>query len=390
VIFKKINIFGFHVILICYILSVVFSGIFHLFLSESLIYNRFLIAVALISLSYFLLLIGLFIAKEIYAFNSIVIRNSYHTHSNYILICSVVYLIITNSIDLHQLGNARVDSNPPFLEGISEIISRYLLPACGYIAILNNYFKNNGKFFQSLIYSYVFPVIVLYSIYIDIFIKFSKQVVITWILVMIISNIRRKFIKSIHVFIILLTALLSFSYITFTRILSLEEFSFVGLFDKDGPIFFLMEVIYHRLVGVRELYNLLDLNVELLKINFMGFSNNSVANLYTNSVYGLPINGGTSSAPGLAGFFIYSFGYFGIIGCVPLGILIFTYFKILCLFSDLEYAKIISYLLLFLLLIDGVIDERFFSSFPLKIAILHLFFILISRTRWHSTSSASR
>lgn len=368
-------------VLVSYIMTAILSGFLHFILAEPVDYLILFASILLISLGHFFVVIGLIIGEAIPFLKENSAISSYKTHLTYLITCSVLYVIITNAIDIHQLGDMAKNSNPPFVEGVSELISRYLLPACGYVSIIYGFFRKEigGKF--RFIFVYIFPLIVAYSVYVDLFIKLSKQVVITWILVFIFANAKTKFMKMRHALALTLVALTAFSYITFNRILSYDELGSVGFLDKDGPISFVAEVIYHRLVGVYELSNLLKSGVDLYAFNLSVGNKHSIANFYTNAVYGFPVDGGSSSAPGFVGYFLYCFGYIGIVGSILVGFFCSAVYKSLCAFGDIEYAKIIASLLLFLLMVDGILDERLFSSFPIKLIILHSVVLVISRIR---------
>lgn len=364
-----------------YILTVILSGFLHIIAAKNFEYILLLGSILLLSLGHFFVVIGLFLGAGLPIGEKPSVIGSYKSYLSYLITCSLLYVIITNSIDIHQLGDTVNGANVPFIEGVSELISRFLLPACGYVALIKGYFKKGKAGVYRNIYFYLFLMIVCYSVYVDIFIKFSKQVAITWILVLYFANTRIKLLKIIHVLAMIVIVLSAFSYITFTRILSYDELGADGIFDSEGPISFVADVIYQRLVGVNELSNLLKYGVDIYDFKFSLEANHSIANFYTREIYGHPLDGGHSSAPGFVGFFLYCFGYVGIFCCIFVGFFCSLIFKLLHTFGDVEYARITASLLLLLLMIDGTLDERLFSLFPIKLILLHSTILIISRFR---------
>ncbi len=287
---------------------------------------------------------------------------------------AIIFIFTLNFIKFHVLGVVAESQNPPFLEGMIEILMRFIFP------VLSLFFFNNWKNLK-LIDKSILIIITLLSIYIDLFVKSSKQVIFTYVFIGLFYYVYGK--KRINYLIALLTILVGISaylYILFTRVQTYDDLKGFNFLSADGPLHFILESLNIRMVNIYETMIYLSSDISLININYPYFGNYSVANLYSNEVHGILFDSGTSSAPGLVNFFMFSFGYIGLILPFFLGLYFhFLYYIAYMLTGKNFFGILILDILLISSLLDATLDERIFSLFIFKLLLFIGFLGLIGK-----------
>lgn len=305
------------------------------------------------------------------------------TSRRYYFLAILVYALLIPQIDLHVLGNPISNNNPRFIEGITEIISRYLLPAFVYQYIISNAENVEPTItrIKKNIFRLVLIISIVWTIYIDVAIKGSKHIVFTYILILLLANSKARFMKPLHWIGTFILVVIVFGYITLTRLSPQDPFSVDKFSLVSDPLVFLAQTIYIRLVGISELSSLLKYDLPWITFNIPVGHEYALANLYTQSVHGIPIGGTHTSAPGFLGFFLFAFGYSGLLGCIPFGLLISLLYRISMSHENRLRGEAITSLLFSYLLIDGGLDERMFSLFLVKLYLLYFVISFLSEKR---------
>ncbi len=347
-------------------------------IGQQSIFSITAIAITLNLFTYVLIYIGLL-------FGSLVTKS----HTNYINIANnsfnyrfatvfvgVLFLIGCRFVNFHVLGSLQEKTNTPIVEGVLEILMRYVIPSIGVYYIFC-YKKSDTAFIIA------YGLLVVYTIYIDIFIKMSKQVFITYIFIYLMCALLKKTLSLKKVVIIIGGVSIVASFVFFSRIIGFDYIQNQSSYNNYDLIKLAMHAVYERTVAIPETSKLLSSGVNLFRFSVNSSENASVANLYTRDYYGFPLGSNTSFAPGVTGFLLYLFGLSGVILALPLGIAIHLlyYFNNRILGKSLMPTVCIDLLLIYLFT-DGVLDERLFSLFPIKLLVVNGI-ILMSEKTYH-------
>lgn len=130
-------------------------------------------------------------------------------------------------------------------------------------------------------------------------------------------------------------------------------------------ISFILRSVLDRITGVNSLLDMIAIeNLRPIGMDFLDFDNYVVGNQFTETVYSMPKGFGHTSAPGLLGFFYFTFGTAGSIFFVQATIIIFLSISYL-IEKNVKFVQV-KIILAFLLVlywlpinIDGIIDEQF-------------------------------
>lgn len=283
----------------------------------------------------------------------------------------IVFLFLLFSlffVDFHKMGSVKTSSNIPGVEGVIELLIRYVIPVLLFKFIVVGFWS------KKLI---LFIPILLISLYIDLYLKGSKQVAITLLFVVFVSLHYTNGLSLKKFILIGVFGIFSFAYVSFTRIEDISNFSSFNL-----AIDFLLNTVYLRTVSVPEaIYFFETFDYKLFDFKIIDYNGYSSANAYTNIVHDLPIFGGHSNAPGSLLFFLFNFGIFGGLIFWFMFLFLFVLFVKVCMtlnYNSFE-TLLCCELLGLLLFMDGIIDERFNFLFLLKFLFVISFFLYLNR-----------
>lgn len=360
--------YGLTAILVSQLIVIGFGG---LFLIISIIFNEGnfesaskLTSVLLSIISAALIFLTLLGCNKVFKINYTGYVSNNDWSVNLIYPVGIIFILLSVSIDFHVLGSeAKMQSNPPFVEGFLEILMRYIIPSIFFV-----YFTQADR--QKKLKAIFLILLVLYTLYIDIYLKQSKHVALTYILLYVIYSIVNQKLISFRLLITMVIAILLTAYVFLSRTLGLDVTEDLGYYVNSELISQMANAIYARTVGLPETALMVD-KIPVIQLPPEVQIGYSISNTYTQFYYGIPLGSGTSNATGFLGFHLFNFGWLGLIMVVPTSVMIFFVYYIATRIEGYKTFSVVAIdLFVIYLLVDGTLDERLYSAFILKFMII--------------------
>jgi len=360
--------YGLMAILVSQLIVIGFGG---LFLIISIIFNEGnfesaskITSVLLSIISAALIFLTLLGCNKIFKINYTGYVSNNDWSVNLIYPVGIIFILLSVSIDFHVLGSeAKMQSNPPFVEGFLEILMRYVIPSIFFV-----YFTQADR--QKKLKAIFLILLVLYTLYIDIYLKQSKHVALTYILLYVIYSIVNQKLISFRLLITMVIAILLIAYVFLSRTLGLDVTEDLGYYVNSELISQMANAIYARTVGLPEAALMVD-KIPVIQLPPEVQIGYSISNTYTQVYYGIPLGSGTSNATGFLGFHLFNFGWLGLIMVVPTSVMIFIVYYIATRIEGYKTFSVVAIdLFVIYLLVDGTLDERLYSAFILKFMII--------------------